>query len=216
MGSKSYYEQNKEKYKIWNKKHRDNNKDKTKERIDNWRENNKEYVKYYTKKRYEDNIENIKISKKLWYNKNKEHIKEYRREYTKNRRKNDILFKLTTNIRNRINLSFKRGGYNKKSKTCEILGCSYDEFKIFLEKKFTSGMIWLNQGEWHLDHIIPVSIGKTEYEIIILNHYTNFQPLWRDKNIEKSDKIINIIIYNKYKRKLKLFYIQNILNRTIN
>jgi len=121
---------------------------------------------------------------------------------------------LTTNIRNRINLSFKRNGYNKKSKTYEILGCSYDEFKIFLEKKFKEDMNWSNQGIWHLDHIIPVSVGKTEEEIIILNHYTNFQPLWCVENLEKGIKIVDIIKFEKYQRKIKLIEIEKILNRT--
>lgn len=38
-------------------------------------------------------------------------------------------------------------------------------------------MSFENYGKWHLDHIIPLSTAKTEKEVIILNHYTNFQPL---------------------------------------
>lgn len=37
---------------------------------------------------------------------------------------------------------------------------------------------------------VPVSLGKTEEEIIRLNHYTNFQPLWKKDNIIKSDKVL--------------------------
>lgn len=46
-------------------------------------------------------------------------------------------------------------------------------------------MNWENYGKcngefnfgWDIDHIIPTSSGKTEEEIIMLNHYTNLRPL---------------------------------------
>ena len=75
--------------------------------------------------------------------------------------------------------------YSKKSRTHEILGCSYEELKIYLESKFESWMTWDNKGlyngelnyGWDIDHIIPMSSANTEDEIYKLNHYTNLQPL---------------------------------------
>ena len=55
-------------------------------------------------------------------------------------------------------------------------------------------MSWDNRAEWHLDHIIPISFAETEEEVIILNHYTNFRPLWSNANLIKSNKIIPDII----------------------
>jgi hypothetical protein len=49
-------------------------------------------------------------------------------------------------------------------------------------------MNWNNRSEWHLDHIKPIALAKSEEEIIKLNHYTNFQPLWVYDNILKSSK----------------------------
>ncbi len=49
-------------------------------------------------------------------------------------------------------------------------------------------MTWENHGEWHIDHIIPISWGKTESEVIELNHYTNFQPLWAKDNLSKGNR----------------------------
>lgn len=80
---------------------------------------------------------------------------------------------------------FKRNGYSKKSKTHEILGCSYDEFKIHLESQFESWMTWENRGKyngefnygWDIDHIIPLASAKTEEELLKLCHYTNLRPL---------------------------------------
>ena len=188
MNKKQYFQENKEKYKEWGKKSREKHKDKTNERNKKWKENNQDHVKEYSKKRYEENKDQIKKTKKAWREKNKEEILEYRRNYTKNRLKNDPIFKLISSIRNRINFGFKRNGYKKESKTYEILGCSYDEFKVYLENKFSDGMNWSNQGDWHLDHIIPISSGKTEEDIIRLNHHTNFQPLWAIDNLLKGDR----------------------------
>jgi hypothetical protein len=49
-------------------------------------------------------------------------------------------------------------------------------------------MTWDNQGKWHIDHIIPLSSGNTEEEIIKLCHYTNLQPLWAIDNMKKGSK----------------------------
>ena len=46
-------------------------------------------------------------------------------------------------------------------------------------------MTWDNYGKyngelnygWDIDHKIPISSAKSEEEIILLNHYTNLQPL---------------------------------------
>ena len=131
---------------------------------------------------------------KIYYKNNKEKILQYERdcrnEYNKKRKLVDPLFKLRCNIRSLICNSFKNKGFKKESKTHKYLGCSYEEFKLHLESQFTSGMTWDKLGEWHLDHIYPVSLAKDEEEIIRLNHYTNFQPLWAIDNIKKGNKII--------------------------
>ena len=64
-------------------------------------------------------------------------------------------------------------------------------------------MNWENYGEWELDHIIPVSLGKTEEEIMALNNYINFQPLWRKDNINKTNKIVWEIIPEENREKYK-------------
>ena len=135
----------------------------------------KDYMKIYNLKYYKENQEKIYIKTK---------------NYQKNKKQKDPIFKLRCNIKNLIYISIKKQGYSKKSKTFEILGCSYEDFKKHLERQFKKGMTWNNQGEWHLDHIYPVSLAKDEHEVIKLNHYTNFQPLWAKDNLEKHNKII--------------------------
>ena len=117
--------------------------------------------------------------------------KEWMNNYMKNRINTDSLFKFKSNVRGLIYQSFKRkknNDWNKKTKTENILGCKFEEFKIYIEKQFTNGMNWENQGKWHLDHIKPLKLAETEEDVIKLNHYTNFQPLWAEDNLKKGSK----------------------------
>ena len=54
-------------------------------------------------------------------------------------------------------------------------------------------MTWSNHGEWHLDHVIPLSSFdlSNEKDFKKANHYTNFQPLWAEDNLKKSNKLIS-------------------------
>ena len=132
---------------------------------------------------------------RIWHQNNKHKIdkdkrNEYIKQYNKKRRLKDPMFKLQGNIRSLIGISIRRKTNYKKTKTENYLCCSFKEFRIHLERQFTKGMSWENIGEWHLDHIYPVSLAKDEEEIIKLNHYTNFQPLWAIDNKSKGNKII--------------------------
>jgi len=155
----------------------------------------KECCKFKEKEYIEKNKQYIKIKQKIYRVKNKEKIIEYRvnnkekrNTYHKNRINNDPLYKLSYSIRININTSFKHNNHRKKSKTQEILGCTFKEFKIYLESLFEPWMTWQNHGNWDgipteintawdIDHIIPSSSAKTEEDVYKLNHYTNFQPL---------------------------------------
>lgn len=187
--SKEYKIKNSEKISIKSKEHRLKNIEKY-----------KEYDKIRGKKRRIADAEKIKEYKKRYYLKNKYQIKEYqiknkctikenRNKNKKKRKENEPLYKLRINISNLIYISIKGKGYTKKSRTFDILGCTFEEFKVHIENQFTEGMTWSNMGKWHLDHIYPVSLAKDEEELIKLNHYTNFQPLWAIDNIRKSNKI---------------------------
>lgn len=139
----------------------------------------------YNKKYYQLNKEAILNKKLKYWLENKEKINDYtkenkikinnrKRRYIKDKLLNDPLFKLKHNVRVLIRYSLKN---SKKSKTSEILGCSYDYFKNYIESRFRDGMSWENHGQ---------SIE----EIYELNHYTNFQPLWETENKSKGKKLI--------------------------
>ena len=63
-----------------------------------------------------------------------------------------------------------------------------EEAKTYIASLFQKGMSWDNYGEWHLDHIKPISLATTEEEVYKLCHYTNYQPLWAKDNIIKGAK----------------------------
>lgn len=52
-------------------------------------------------------------------------------------------------------------------------------------------MTWENQGEWHIDHIKPLSKSETLEELYKRCHYTNLQPLWSSDNIKKGAKEVS-------------------------
>lgn len=116
--------------------------------------------------------------------------KYYDKDYKKNRKEKDEVFRFNCNIRSNIYSAFKRGKnqFNKNANTEFILGCTIEYFTNYIQSKFTKGMTLKNHGEWHLDHIIPLASANTEEDIIKLNHYTNFQPLWAFDNLSKGCK----------------------------
>jgi hypothetical protein len=119
--------------------------------------------------------------------------KDYINNYVNKRLKEDCVFNFKFKTRNLIRSSFKRNKnyYIKSLSTEKILGCSVDYFRNYIFLQFKKNMSFENYGQWHLDHIYPVSLAKDEEEVIRLNHYTNFQPLWAKDNLKKGNKIID-------------------------
>ena len=189
--------------KLCTKQYALDNKTKIKEYKKSYREKNRDTLNETDKKYYQDNKELIREKQNNYYLENKEVVrniqKEYRdnnrevltiknREYSKRYKKNkssDVLWVLSSRIRTMIGNSLRGNGYLKESKTETILGCSFEEFKLYLESKFENWMTWENRGlfngelnyGWDIDHIIPLDSAETEEDIIKLNHYTNLQPL---------------------------------------
>lgn len=79
-----------------------------------------------------------------------------------------------------------------RSRARHWLGCTGKEFRAHIESQFQDGMNWDNygsgRGKWSLDHIIPLSIAKTDEDAFQLGHFKNVQPLWFSENSRKGDK----------------------------
>ena len=115
----------------------------------------------------------------------------------------NTLFRLSSNYRNRTSSAFRLGGYQKGTKTEKMLGINFNSLKKYIENQFTEGMSWNNYGKWHIDHIVPVSSANTEEELKLLCHHKNLQPLWAFDNISKNGK------YNEKEKAEMLKFIIN-------
>ena len=181
--NKEYYAKNLEKI----KKYRELNKEKATIYNIKYKKENKELLKIKSLEYLKRVPESSKIKKVEYRIANRERYNKYK----KYRWDNDPLYKLTVILRGRICSSFKRTrGWNKNNTTANILGIDFNGAKIYIERQFKNGMTWENQGEWHIDHIIPLATANTHDELIKLCHYTNLQPLWGNDNLKKGTKII--------------------------
>jgi hypothetical protein len=81
----------------------------------------------------------------------------------------------------------KNYGLNKTGSTCELVGYTRDELILHIESQFVDGMSWGNYGDWHIDHIKPMSLFFRDgvYNPATVNALSNLQPLWAMDNIKK-------------------------------
>ena len=85
--------------------------------------------------------------------------------------------------------------YIKNLHTHEYICCNTEELWNHLEKQYKEGMTRQNYGSvWHVDHIIPLQffidndlMDDTNKKIAC--HYGNLQPLFKEENLQKSDKL---------------------------
>ena len=107
--------------------------------------------------------------------------------------KNDVVHQIINNLRIRMLTLLKEHNLEREIPYSEILGCSVNEFKKYIEERFTKEMTYDNYGEWEIDHIYPISkINFEDYDDMDkCFHYTNLQPLWLSENRKKYNKLIN-------------------------
>ena len=101
-----------------------------------------------------------------------------------------LQMKLSNTLRVRILNACKAKNTLKQKSSILLIGCTIQEYKQHIESQFSEGMSWDNHGEWHIDHIIPIS----SFDLTQLNeqmkafHYSKCQPLWAKDNYLKGSK----------------------------
>ena len=165
--SKKYAEKNKEKIAIRNKE---------------WRDRNPGYSSAY----YRDNREKMIKQNKEWNKENRDRVAELMRE-----RRSTPSGKIECFCRNYIRIILTKTRTEKLCKTESLLGYKYEDLISHIQRQFTKGMSWDNYGEWHIDHIIPIShmikTGVTSPSEI--NALPNLRPIWASENLNKRDKL---------------------------
>jgi hypothetical protein len=142
-----------------------------------WKSNHPGYFNEKYKKKKENDLNYL------------EKMNNYQKKYNSKRRQKDPFFKLVMNIRNLISAYVKRLTGEKVDRNIEeILGCSYEEFKVYLESYFKPWMNWENYGgrmekdqqlekRWEINHKIAFRFAESVGDVYKLNHYTNLEPL---------------------------------------
>lgn len=178
----------------------------------NWIFNHPEKYEKIKEQNQKDQLERYGVKRrektKQWRDQNKSHLTEYHKQRWINnkdeilakkrqRKKEDPVYKILENTRTyiwqQLQRAFSSTGkeFNKDQTTCELIGCTPDEYLHHLRSQYQPGMTDENYGEWHVDHIIPCSsfdLTNDEEKKKCFN-FKNVQPLWKIDNLSKGNKI---------------------------
>lgn len=97
---------------------------------------------------------------------------------------------LSNKISNMIRYSLN--GVKNNNHWENLVDWTLEDLKENFEKKFQRGMSWKNHGQWHIDHIKPISsFNITDYNCSEFKEcwsLDNLQPLWAKDNQKKGSK----------------------------
>lgn len=87
---------------------------------------------------------------------------------------------------------------NKGGRSWEaIVGYTLAQLVSHLERQFVKGMTWANYGEWHIDHVRPISSFSfstgEDPDFKACWAMTNLRPLWAKPNIQKGGKVLLLL-----------------------
>lgn len=165
-----------------------NNKRKEKYQLYGISENRKEYLSNYMKTYNKEYKNRPEIKTKIKEYRKTDTYKTLKRNYHQ-RHKNSPKYKIRRNISKGIWKSLKG---KKNGSWVTFVDYTIKELMHHLENNFKSNMTWENYGEWHIDHIRPVSsFNITCYECEDFKQcwaLKNLQPLWAIENLKKGDR----------------------------
>ena len=137
-----------------------------------------------------------KIAQSCIYSKlNREKINKKNRNWFSQKYRADENFKVSHTIRGILNRTLVATNGKKSGTTFDVLGYTKEDLVSHIERQFSKGMSWENYGEWHIDHIVPVSwhVKNGEKDPKVINALTNLRPLWAKDNFSKGDSLLVMI-----------------------
>lgn len=177
-------------YKLSRAKYRAENKDKISARSKERYLVHSEKYKADAKRRYKEDKKKILSRNEKWHAKNRDYMRSYAREYMLRRKRADLEFRLKTVIRNILSRSLRAGRKARTDRSHIMLGYSAADLRSHIQSIMAPGMTWENYGQWHIDHIRPLSsfdLSKIE-QIRAANSLHNLQPMWAKDNLKKGNK----------------------------
>ena len=187
-----------------------------------WMEKNKERLKKYRNQYYQENKEILKEKSRIYRMNNPEKVKKMIRSWNirnpekkkngqKEWKRKSLKWKVYLSRKNKERISTPKGALNQRMRHGvnlslrygqkngrhweDLVGYTFNDLKLHLEKQFTDGMNWEKflKGNIHIDHKIPVSAFNYEKaEDIDFKKcwaLSNLQPLWAKDNQKKGNRL---------------------------
>lgn len=153
-------------------------------------------MKERNRRYYEQNKERIKARSLAYQVENAGSRNAYKANWNRTKKMTDPQFAAITMMRKLVGRTCERikVGRSEIGRTVEALGYTTEEFRLHLEAQFRDGMNWANHGQWHVDHIKPLSsFDLTDPEQRkAANALENLQPLWASENMAKGARLAKV------------------------
>lgn len=162
-----------------------------------WREANGDRIKAYSARWYAENREAERERYARFMAENPDYKREYRRR--KIDRYREIAKRRRSTPRGKIDGAMSRG-INRSLKGMKsgrsweaLVGYTVADLMAHLEKLFLPGMTFENHGDWHIDHVTPLSAfnyqAAEHFDFRRAWALSNLQPLWAEDNLKKHAKV---------------------------
>lgn len=192
--SKEYYKNNKDKWVVYSRRYRQENKEKRNEESREWRKNNQEHIKDYNKIYYQNNTVKSKECSIQWRKNNPEKYRVIRNKCKRKKYRINLKYNLSEKMGAMVRLALKG---NKAGRHWEdLVGYTISNLINRLKKTMPEGYAWQDylEGRLHLDHKIPISVFNfTKPEHIDFKRcwsLRNLQLLPAKENIRKKNKLL--------------------------
>jgi 5-methylcytosine-specific restriction endonuclease McrA len=185
------------------------NREAVRARAKRYYEANKDKLLPAQRERSRANREVLAIKERAWRQANKDRILERNRRWRAanpekdrqhardkyQRYKQNPSWRLTRVMRAGMWKSLK--GVKGSGRWFDLLDYTVDELRAHIERQFLKGMSWGNFGEWHVDHIVPLSsfsfTGPHDPEFKRAWALSNLRPLWAAENMSKGGKVVSLL-----------------------
>lgn len=174
-----------------------------------WADENKNRVQNRARAYYLQNPERAKAKARAWKTENRDRVRILNRSWvssnpekqrlseivSKRKRRLVPLVRISEAISRQMWSALRDGKDGRSWET--LVGYSRQELLAHIELQFVKGMSWANYGEWHIDHIRPVSsFSFTSFDCPDFKDcwaLTNLRPLWAAENIAKGAKRLLLV-----------------------